>query len=297
MTFGFIDVEFDIRPWRVLRGRSQAELKDHRGQILEACKRQAQEDGEPLEGYDQIIAFVHKPGCNAGAVNSPGDAVLDQHAYMVYYQHEVGHVLGFAHSFGPKGVYDNEYCVMGWTSDPAPGFANVSTPIPVPPDFANLHFSKPPFWVSDRALSAASLYRYLPEFAQSDRVVRIDHSQGARIVLKALTHGHWGGTLLAVLPVDVEGFFYEFTVEYRDRFGDDQGLRPAVVVHSIGSQQWPDNDEVKPVCLEAVIDAVTGTTRHINQDLRVEITDSTNEDVGVYLTWPDRTVDHVIDTL
>jgi hypothetical protein len=119
-TFGLIDAQFDIRPWRILR-RDQGEMLDpalvldwessilmeNRRLCLAAVRQQARDDGDSLDGYDGVIAFVHAPPCNSGA--SGGDALLDQGGFLSFYLHEVGHVLGFQHSYGPGGPYDDRY--------------------------------------------------------------------------------------------------------------------------------------------------------------------------------------------
>jgi hypothetical protein len=281
-TFGFVDARFDIRPWRILRGGVQAQLMNNNRAIIAACRQQALDDGEPLVGYDQVIAFAHAPPCQATALApAPNDAALDQNADLLWYLHEVGHVLGFEHSWGPTGERSDPYCVMSnQTVD--------SHQIVMPPRFNGITMLKgPAFWNSARALSAAALYRYVPDFANSTRVVRTDLSQGSYVSLTALTQGHWGGTLLAA--VASKGEIVDFTIEYRTRFGDDEAIsRPAVVVHSIGRRFMDPklHHEVNPVWFEAAIDPVTGQTQVIDQDLQVEVTSSDDREVGVYLTRP-----------
>ena len=64
--------------------------------------------------------------------DSPGDAVFDQGPFTLeFFQHELGHLLGFEHPFGPGGVYDDPYCVMGWSKWH-------DHPIPRPPEFADV---------------------------------------------------------------------------------------------------------------------------------------------------------------
>ena len=279
-TFGHFDVQFEIRPWRILR-RAHAEVGNVREQILDACRSQARDDGEPLDGYDALVAFMHAPPCHAGAVGR--DVVFDQHAPLPYYQHEIGHLLGFPDVYGPG--YDDPYSVMGRTDwqlpPPASQGERSGHDIAVPPEFSTVAFTNGPFWRSDRVLSAAALYRHVPAFAQSESVVHVDLPPGGRVVLTALTHGHWGGTLLAVVHHE----FGEFRIEYRARFGDDAALRPAVVVHSV-CRRTLGGQITDLVMYEDAVKPVTGTTRVIDHDLQVEITDSTDREVGVYITPP-----------
>jgi hypothetical protein len=189
----------------------------------------------------------------------------------------VGHVLGFEHSFGPGGPYADDYCVMGWTG--AQDHA-----ITMPHSFNGVTMLKgAEFWRSERVLSAAALYRYVGDFARSPRVMKIDISEGSLVTLPALSLGHWGGELLAVVPSEPG----EFTIEYRARWGDDEGIRPAVVVHSIGRRFWDAGHEVNPVWFEAAIDPVTGREQVIDRDLQIEITSSDGREAGVFLTRPE----------
>ena len=47
----------------------------------------------------------------------------------------------------------------------------------------------------------------------------------------------------------------DLTLEYRVRTGDDAGVRPAIVVHSIGRRFFDAVSEVNPASLEAAIDS------------------------------------------
>ncbi len=249
---------------------------DDRSGIVQACRDQAREDGEPVDDRGRVIAFAHAPPINAGAVSSPGDAALDQGGWLPYYQHEVGHVLGFEHSFGPNGPYDDPYCVMGFTNDQ-------SHRIEKPASFEGVTLLKgDDFWQSERVLSGASLFRHVPDFANSDRVGRVDISQGALVTLTSLSEGHWGGLLLAVVSTETG----QYTVEYRTRSMDDAGVGPAVVVHSIGYRVFDAGHERDPAWFEAALDPVTGTKQWIGHDLQVEVTASEGRTVSVYLTVP-----------
>ena len=112
-TRGRLDPEFDIAPWGILYGRSHEALRDDRGGIIEACRRQAAADGMALAGYRHVIAFVHEPPVDTGTVG--GDAVLDQAAVLIdRYHHQIGRLLGVEH---PPG---DDTCVMSRPLSAAP---------------------------------------------------------------------------------------------------------------------------------------------------------------------------------
>ena len=285
-TFGFIDAQFDIRPGcGTLRDRAEADLMDDTWAIIDACKQQAQDDGAPLVGYDAVIAFVHAPPCRVAVLFTQGviggsSGALDQNAELFFYQHELGHVFGFGHSYGPLGVYNDPYCVMG-------GLNTSNHAFEMPPRFRDENITMlkgAGFWNSTRVLSAAALYRYVPDFANSPRVVRIDVAHASSLVkLTALSHGHGGeGRLLAVVPTDAG----EFTIEYRPSFGDERASRSAVVVHSIGYRPFDVGPEVNPVWFEAAINPFPGETRVIDPErLTIEIAPNVNDqEIDLYLT-------------
>jgi hypothetical protein len=123
-----------------------------------------------------------------------------------------------------------------------------------------------PFWRSGRRPAAATLYRHLPPFASSASVLRV--STGQEIALTALSEARLGDPVIAVLPVQGG----ELTIEYRLDTGDDIGVVPAVVVHSIGMQMNPPGQtEVRPPWFEAAIPPSPGTTQEVLQN-RIEVT-------------------------
>ncbi|MFI6496150.1 hypothetical protein [Nonomuraea typhae] len=223
-TLRLFELRFSVEPWRVLVNVSHKDARDDRGGVVDKCRHQAEQDGVSFEGVDRIVAMVHPPPVNAGAVG--GNAVLDQGAFgLSFFQHELGHVLGFEHAFGPCGdyVYQDDYSVMG--------FSAVQTrAIAVPAAFTGVQvLEAATFWNSDRALSPAALYRYAGDFAASSSVIRVDLATRPRVRLAAFGQAGLHDPVLAVAST-AQG---EIMAEYRARFGQDGGVQPAVVVHSL----------------------------------------------------------------
>jgi hypothetical protein len=268
-TFGLIDLQFEFQPWRMLP-HDQAQDGDDRGGILRICKEQARADGVKLETFDKVVAFVHPPPNNAGA--SDGDAVFDQGGSIEFFEHEMGHVLGYQHAFGARGfsefgafdpayggigddVYEDPWCVMGFTGPQ-------SRPVVPPPPFSGVGVVGD-FWASGRRLSSAALYRHSAStsFSATPSAFEIrpsgDPRNGlAQVTLAAASEGRLLDPVVAVVPGD----HGRICVEYRTRSVDDAGILPsraaggAVIVHTIGRRPqlaWETEDQ--PVWLEAVI--------------------------------------------
>jgi hypothetical protein len=264
-TLGLIDAQFDFEPWHVLRW-SQDELMNDRRAIARAARQQASDDGISLAGYGHVFVVVHAPPCNAGATGIGADVVVDQNPFTLgFFQHEVGHLLGFEHAFGPGGAYDDSYCVMGWSR--AQEHA-----IPKPALFDDV-FMLPgvDLFRSERRLSAAALYRSVEEFRSSSSTVRVDILDPATVTLVALSEARFGDPVLAVVGTP-NG---EVTVEYRAATGDDAGVSPAVVVHSIGRRTLPSGAaEVNPTWLETIIPTTVGAAAQIDDDVKVTVADA-----------------------
>ena len=263
-SFGLLDLEFDlsIAHWWRFGDHTHAEFMgvDHeRSKILAAARQVVEDNGVSLSPYDAVIAFVHAPPCDAGAVG--GGAVFDQGGALDFYQHELGHVLGFQHSFGPfipppnpyGSLYNDPYCVMGYTGSQA-------HTIPVPAQFASVPIINPSFWSSDRRPAAASLYRRFtgtPDFVTSGWVTHAD--PGARLWVAALSEAENTTPVLAVLPLPASQ--NQLTIEYRTQTGDDLGVTPGVVVHSLGAHDvGAGRGEVNPAWFETFIPAVVGAS-------------------------------------
>lgn len=256
-TFDLLRPVFTVFPWRVLR-HAQAEQDDARGNVIRLARQQAAEDGDSLDGFAGVVAFVHAWPSDAGAsgTNSRLDPGADS---FEFFQHEIGHNLGFEHAFGPAGVYDDNYCVMGWTGPFAHSLAT-------PPDLADVVVpAGTQFWRSGRRPAAATLYRHLPAFAASASVVR--PKEGQEITLTAPSEARFGEPVLAVMP-HAKG---ELSIEYRCGTGDDVGVPAGLVVHSHGIQTNPAGQkEVRPPWFEAAIPAVAGASQAVHgRDIQV----------------------------
>jgi hypothetical protein len=230
-TLGLVSVNFELQPWRKLPETRLGQEKDRR--LLTALiKSQAANDGVDLDQYDRVVAFIHPVPSNAGAVHtqgepfgSPYDALLDSGGSIYFYQHEIGHVIGCEHSWGAVdgdyAEYADDYCVMG-------GSADQSHPISASIRFASIPLV-PDFWISERRFSAAALYRYSRVFENSPSVIRLDTGRPTEIVLTGLCAANLFDPVLAVIQTKMG----QITVEYRPNIGDDIGVDPAIVIHSI----------------------------------------------------------------
>ncbi|MET7395858.1 hypothetical protein ABZS66_20420 [Dactylosporangium sp. NPDC005572] len=279
MTFGLLNLEFVIpRIWAV-SDESQDALRGDRDRMLQVFRQLYVDNGGSLDGIDRVAVFVHPPPCNAGATGD-GNVVLDQGGSVEFFQHEFGHLLGFMHSFGPAGVYGDDYCVMGSTGPRA-------HPVDPPPEAAGFTFLDPPrFWSSGRRLSAAALYR---RFVERDvggsgdprsgrgaagpfdsRVLHVGLGGTARI---APLSWDGGKPVVAVTPLPVGAL----TVEYRPQVGDDVNVVAAVVVHTLGTRpNEAGAGEVAPPRFEAAIPPTVGAAITLavdGQGYRVEVQD------------------------
>jgi hypothetical protein len=290
-SLGLFQLEFDlsIAHWWRFGDHSHAELGNNRAGILAAARQVVEQDnGTSLSGFDQVIAFVHAPPSNAGAIQ--GGAVFDQGGSIPFFQHELGHVLGFQHSFGPfipppsefGSLYNDPYCVMGYTGEQAHS-------IPVPAEFALTPFFDPTsFWRSERRPAAASLYRRFngtADFVNSGWVARI--ATGARVWVAALSEVTNTVPVLAVLPVPGQPNA-SLTIEYRTASGDDAGVTPAVVIHSIGVHDvGAGRGETNPAWFEGTISPGVGGSLEV-LGVRFEVmTVDTGQPGGVELQVTD----------
>jgi hypothetical protein len=249
-TFGLLRPVFRVFPWRILRA-AEAEVSGDRATVVDLARRQAIDDGEILAGFAGVVAFVHAWPSDAGAIGR--DARFDPGTdRLEFFQHEVGHMLGFEHAFGPGGAYADEYCVMGWTGPFEHSIAPAADLVDVP--FA----AGAAFWRSGRRPAAATLYRHLSSFASSVSVVR--PPLGRDFSLTALSEGALGEPVIAVFPLPGG----ELSIEYRLDSGDDIAVRSALVVHSFGMQMNPPGQtEVRPPWFEAELAPSLGSTQNV----------------------------------
>ncbi|MEP6492202.1 MAG: hypothetical protein ABJF01_05970 [bacterium] len=265
-TFGLVVPQFILQPWRTLPLTESGQQND-RQLMINLLKAQAQTDGVSSTSYDQVVAFIHPPPCGAGASGAgigPKDALFDQAGGVYFYQHEIGHVLGFQHAWGPANPttyasYYDDYCVMGFSK-------TQSRVLQAPSNYAGVRVT-PDFWTSERRLSAAALYRYVPEFATPTTVRRVVAGGRTTIALTGLGWASLDDLVLAVVSTS-RG---EITVEYRPAVGDDGGVTPAFVIHSIGRRSVTAGaSEVQPVFYEGKIAAnASGQFRTLEGDVSI----------------------------
>jgi hypothetical protein len=177
------------------------------------------------------------------------------------------------HAFGPGptgDVYGDPYCVMGqhWLHDRA------MTP---PASLAGRPKHASTFWRSAHRPSACALWRSLAEFKLNpQRVAYLDNLGAAPLgqptvrIFGLCPAGDAPMTVLAVIPR--RGHPSQFiTVEYRPAVGDDAGIVPAVVIHTVGvNSVHPGQGEVDPPWYEGALPAVAGESMII-ADHRIRV--------------------------
>jgi hypothetical protein len=264
-SFGLLSFDIDMQPWRTidleLFGRAtNIPVPDDGGQnnrlnFIPFLKEQARSEGVPVDDYDQVIAFIHPPPSDAGAeFPVPSDALFDEDASLAFYQHEIGHVQGLWHTYGPDGAgsyaaYDDDYCVMA--------SANSYHPVdvgPIPPGVTLAG----QFPLSAPRLCAASLYRHVPAFSISSSIVYLSIPVTTELQLKGLSLATSGDRVLVV----VRTFQGEVLIEFRPAVGDDAGVAPAVVIHSLDRYRplAPGSPDPRPVIFEGKISLPEGGT-------------------------------------
>ncbi|GAA1869229.1 hypothetical protein [Myceligenerans crystallogenes] len=269
-AFGLVDLQFTVLPgYYTLEGHRHRDgnFLGGRSRTLDAVRRVLAENDVSLDGFQHLITVLPSWPTDAGA--SGGDIAfnLGPATTMAFLQHEVGHTLGLQHAFGPYAgqkfdhLYNDPYCVMGYT-----GTQSHATTVPPASSWQGVLAAGPGFWVSERRPSAAALYRRYKElFFFTGRVwdVSAPPRNGVRI------HGLCSVTdpakpQAAVLGVPNGTSAQKLIVEYRTATGDDTGVAPGVVIHSIGVHPvGPGRNEVDPPWYEGTIPAVIGSQLNV----------------------------------
>lgn len=226
--------------------------------------------GVPVGSYDVFVLVVEGRIIGGGKCAVKVDdrfiptVLMDDDGWHNMFCHEVGHAIGFEHTFRPSvdvpghfhGEYADPYCVMGLSAT-----TGTTHQIPFVPGadispLANLWTAGGP------GVSAASLWRWLPGFPSLPPwVTRIPTSGAIQITLERPENGQ--GTRLAAMPNRAGNGWW--TVEYRPQVSwdrgmlpgnDDPALCPGVVIHSIrdlGVPSEPGFPLSQRVCYEATI--------------------------------------------
>lgn len=242
-TFGLLDLSGSVvYPWLVLDIDMP---KDPLGRstVLAKAIEQGLDEGFPLHQFGGVAAMVipNTPGIDStGKPYMPIDggaigietrggwwmaALLSEDGEQDFFAHELGHVLGFDHSWGREYGFPTEYadpyCVMGaqdyaWVATPDPGLA--------------VHAG---YWERMAPRPAgATLYQYLPEFTSEGFAVDLG-SNFQSVPRSVRLHAFDLGRKPNVAVVTVPGTQTRYTVEYRRQSGWDKQVIPAVVVHSV----------------------------------------------------------------
>jgi hypothetical protein len=233
-SFGLSDLEFEIfppddEPVPTL----QANQADGRGTVIEQARKQAQASGIDLGPFTGVVVWIYPPPCDGGA--SGESALFDQNGSHGFYCHEIGHALGMDHPYGPGGVYDDPYCVMGsgtWNRTLSPDPAYDDLPLPGG------------FWGGPCMPSAANMSktpRWEQEFITRKMVESHDWGSPVEVELVALSEAQQGDKILVMTDIGHDfdtnprrtwsesGTYY---AEYRTTTGWDSNVEPAIVIHS-----------------------------------------------------------------
>ena len=270
-TLGLLELQITLFPWKTIPG-SQNQLDTKRGSVDALVREQAAADGVALDQFDRMIALIHPPPGDRGAVAVGGDVILDEigpnsqnpGAWLEFFEHETGHLLGFDHAFGPAvnpQAYNDNFCIMGYTGVDS----HQIVPQPIVNEVENT-IGPGNIWFSGRRLAAANLYRTKDvgsALAQTLSVVRIGRESVQQVRLIALSEALLGNPVLAVATTAAG----EVTVEYRLNTGDDAGVNeaPCLVLHSIGRRTLAKLSngnspfEVNPIVFEGTCNATVGS--------------------------------------
>lgn len=267
-TFGMANPVFDVFPTilRLDHRHAQSQGGGGRNRVLDAARRKLEAiDAQALRGYDHLVVVAPPYPTDAGATG--GDVAFDQGpgTTLAFLQHEVGHTLGFQHAFGPyvpnefDHLYNDPFCVMGYTG--------TNSRLATGQNWAAFFRAGPDLWRTDRRPSAAALIRRYDNFALSGRVTNVSgRPNGNRVQLYGLCSISHPETKVqaAVLQRPGGGAHERLVVEYRPAVGDDAGVPPSVVIHSIGCHPvGPGRSEQNPPWFEGRIDPVSGQSLNV----------------------------------
>lgn len=173
-----------------------------------ACDAAIQQ-GAGLSGYDAVVVLL-APGGNYDAGQIGNGALLPATADHTFYCHEIGHVLGFDHTYGipnlaadwdgtgvRRPVYGDPYDLMSsaWGELSKPQTTAIASPVP---GFPNTGVAGP-------MVSRALLHHQAPDALEAGgRVAHVQAGEGRTIVLSPA--GSTTGTELVVFhPEDEDG--------------------------------------------------------------------------------------------
>lgn len=194
---------------------------------------------EPLkiDGKNRSVLTLH--GDSQNFIFRTNVEILDSNFRFDFNAHEVGHLLGdaysFKHAFGPRGTYDNPYCIMSAKTYGALGRDVVYD------EWAAESIRPPEEHTKGPGLSGAT--RSACGWARMRRIVPAQLQRGVELHLAHL------GDATSGLPQVVEwrtkganGRWQSYTVEFRSPLAEsDQALQPTVVLCQRDGSQWSTN--------------------------------------------------------
>jgi M6 family metalloprotease-like protein len=189
-----------------------------------------------INGRNRSVLILH--GDSQNYIQSNIGDVLDSNYRFDFNAHEVGHLLGgaysFNHAFGPRGPYDNPYCIMSakWYGERGDVIYDEWT---AGSNRLSEEHTKGP------GLSGAT--RAACGWARMRRLAPAQLQQGVELHLAHL------GDVTSGLPQVIEwrtkganGRWQSYTVEFRSPLAEsDQVLRPTVVLCQRDGSQWSTN--------------------------------------------------------
>jgi hypothetical protein len=183
---------------------------------LDAAARDPTDPYTPPPG--QLVAVITSPGIDLFGMIGVG-SFLPDNVDMVGMSHEVGHGLGFSHSFSDNTInaeYDDPWDMMSAYNvfaDPRPGarFGNAG------PGFNAPHVDAMGWLPRPRIFTAGA-----------------DGAPSSTVTLAALNHPEASGFLIARIPFDPGDPFHYYTAEFRRDDGFDGGLpASSVLIHEV----------------------------------------------------------------